>query len=87
MLACNTVLQDQLGYFLSVFKASAAVDPAAAFRAVGLLPSNLQPYTLQQVRDGAGFDPRQAPKLCDSKVFFNFPVDGLGRHQAAQQVF
>jgi ribonuclease T2 len=40
---------DQLGYFLSVFHASAITDPAAALRHAGLLPSNLRPYTLQQV--------------------------------------
>lgn len=40
--------QDQLSYFLAVFRASAAADPAAALRAAGLFPSNLQPYTLKQ---------------------------------------
>lgn len=41
--------QDQLAYFLSLFKASSIVDPAATFRGLGMFPSNLQPYTLQQV--------------------------------------
>ncbi|WIA17366.1 hypothetical protein OEZ85_014227 [Tetradesmus obliquus] len=39
----------QLEYFMAVFRASAAADPAAALRAAGIRPSNSKPYTQQAI--------------------------------------